>query len=46
MRISRLAWSTADPDSTLTTNVINGFSDLILEVYGLEAGTRAWPQAW
>src|SRR5215216_3102029 len=31
----------ADPDFTLTTNVINGFSDLILEVYGPEAGTHA-----
>jgi enamine deaminase RidA (YjgF/YER057c/UK114 family) len=31
----------ADPDFTLTTNVINGFSDLILEVYGAEVGTHA-----
>ena len=31
----------ADPDFTLTTNVINGFSDLILEVYGPEAGEHA-----
>jgi hypothetical protein len=31
----------ADPDFTLTTNVINGFSDLILEVYGPEAGMHA-----
>jgi enamine deaminase RidA (YjgF/YER057c/UK114 family) len=31
----------ADPDFTLTTNVINGFSDLILEVYGPEAGEQA-----
>jgi len=31
----------AEPDFTLTTNVINGFSDLILELYGPEAGTHA-----
>jgi enamine deaminase RidA (YjgF/YER057c/UK114 family) len=31
----------ADPDFTLTTNVINGFSDLILEVYGPGAGMHA-----
>ena len=31
----------ADPDYTLTTNVINGFSDLILEVYGPETGMHA-----
>jgi enamine deaminase RidA (YjgF/YER057c/UK114 family) len=31
----------ADPDFTLTTNVINGFSDLILELYGPEAGMHA-----
>jgi enamine deaminase RidA (YjgF/YER057c/UK114 family) len=31
----------AAPDFTLTTNVINGFSDLIVELYGLEAGTHA-----
>jgi hypothetical protein len=31
----------AAPDFTLTTNVINGFSDLIVELYGTEAGTRA-----
>jgi len=31
----------ADPDFTLTTNVINGFSDLILEVYGSETGMHA-----
>ena len=31
----------ADPDFTLTTNVINGFSDLILELYGPEAGRHA-----
>jgi hypothetical protein len=31
----------AEPDFTLTTNVINGFSDLILEVYGPEAGMHA-----
>jgi enamine deaminase RidA (YjgF/YER057c/UK114 family) len=31
----------ADPDFTLTTNVINGFSDLILELYGPEAGEHA-----
>jgi len=28
-------------DFTLTTNVINGFSDLIVELYGPEAGTHA-----
>jgi enamine deaminase RidA (YjgF/YER057c/UK114 family) len=31
----------AAPDFTLTTNVINGFSDLIVELYGFEAGTHA-----
>jgi enamine deaminase RidA (YjgF/YER057c/UK114 family) len=31
----------ADADFALTTNVINGFSDLILEVYGPEAGMHA-----
>jgi hypothetical protein len=31
----------AMPDFTLTTNVINGFSDLIVELYGPEAGTHA-----
>jgi enamine deaminase RidA (YjgF/YER057c/UK114 family) len=31
----------AAPDFTLTTNVINGFSDLIVELYGPEAGTHA-----
>jgi hypothetical protein len=31
----------AVPDFTLTTNVINGFSDLIVELYGPEAGTHA-----
>ncbi len=31
----------AAPDFTLTTNVINGFSDLIMELYGPEAGTHA-----
>ena len=31
----------AAPDFTLTSNVINGFSDLIVELYGLEAGTHA-----
>jgi hypothetical protein len=31
----------AVPDFTLTTNVINGFSDMILELYGREAGTHA-----
>jgi enamine deaminase RidA (YjgF/YER057c/UK114 family) len=31
----------ADPDFTLTTNVINGFSDLILELYGPEVGEHA-----
>ncbi len=29
----------AEPDFALTTNVINGFSDLILELYGPEAGS-------
>ncbi len=29
------------PGFTATTNVINGFSDLILELYGAEAGTHA-----
>ena len=28
-------------DFTLTTNVVNGFSDLIVELYGPEAGTHA-----
>ena len=31
----------AEPDFTLTTDVINGFSDLILELYGPEAGMHA-----
>ncbi len=31
----------AEPDFTLTTNVINSFSDLILELYGPEAGEHA-----
>jgi hypothetical protein len=31
----------AEPDFTITTNVINGFSDLTLEVYGPEAGEHA-----
>jgi|SRR5215203_5188393 len=31
----------AVPDFTLTTNVVNGFSDLIVELYGPEAGTHA-----
>jgi enamine deaminase RidA (YjgF/YER057c/UK114 family) len=31
----------ADPDFTLTTNVINGFSELILELYGPEVGMHA-----
>jgi enamine deaminase RidA (YjgF/YER057c/UK114 family) len=31
----------AAPGFILTTNVINGFSDLIVELYGLEAGTHA-----
>jgi enamine deaminase RidA (YjgF/YER057c/UK114 family) len=31
----------AVPDFVLTTNVINGFSDLIVELYGSEAGTHA-----
>ena len=31
----------ADPEFTLTTNVINGFSDLILELYGPEVGKHA-----
>ncbi len=31
----------AAPDFVRTTNVINGFSDLILELYGPEAGTHA-----
>jgi len=31
----------AAPDFTATTNVINGFSDLILAVYGGEAGMHA-----
>jgi hypothetical protein len=31
----------AAPDFTLTVNVINGFSDLIVELYGPEAGTHA-----
>jgi enamine deaminase RidA (YjgF/YER057c/UK114 family) len=31
----------AVPDFTQTTNVINGFSDLILELYGPEAGMHA-----
>ena len=31
----------AEPDFTLTTNVINGFSDLILELYGPEVGMHA-----
>ena len=31
----------AVPDFAQTTNVINGFSDLILELYGLEAGMHA-----
>ncbi|HEY6684821.1 MAG TPA: hypothetical protein VI094_01295 [Propionibacteriaceae bacterium] len=37
----------ADPGYPQTTNVINEFSDLILELYGREAGsTRAWPSGW
>ncbi len=31
----------AAPDFRGTTNVINGFSDLILELYGPEAGDHA-----
>jgi hypothetical protein len=31
----------ADPDYPQTTNVINGFSDLILEPYGREAREEA-----
>ena len=31
----------ADSGFTLTTNVINGFSDLIVELYGPEAGMHA-----
>jgi enamine deaminase RidA (YjgF/YER057c/UK114 family) len=31
----------AVPDFTLTTKVINGFSDLIVELYGPEAGMHA-----
>ncbi len=31
----------AVPDFVQTTNVINGFSDLILELYGPEAGMHA-----
>lgn len=31
----------AVPGSTATTNVINGFSDLILELYGPEVGQHA-----
>jgi hypothetical protein len=31
----------ADPSYPQTTNVINGFSDLILELYGQEAGEHA-----
>jgi enamine deaminase RidA (YjgF/YER057c/UK114 family) len=31
----------AAPDFAQTTNVINGFSDLIVELYGPEAGTHA-----
>ncbi len=31
----------AVPDFVPTTNVINGFSDLIVELYGPEAGTHA-----
>lgn len=31
----------AVPGSTASTNVINGFSDLILELYGTEAGRHA-----
>ncbi len=31
----------AAPDFRGTTNVINGFSDLILELYGPEAGMHA-----
>lgn len=31
----------AAPDFRVTTNVINGFSDFILELYGPEAGTHA-----
>src|SRR5215216_3906785 len=31
----------SEPESTQRQNVINGFSDLILELYGPEAGTHA-----
>jgi hypothetical protein len=31
----------AAPGFAQTTNVINGFSDLIVELYGTEAGTHA-----
>ena len=31
----------ADPGYPQTTNVINGFSDLILELYGREVGEHA-----
>ena len=36
-----LGASVRRPGFTLTTNVINGFSDLILELYGPEAGMPA-----
>jgi enamine deaminase RidA (YjgF/YER057c/UK114 family) len=36
----------ASPGFAQTTNVINGFSDLIVELYGAEVGTHAWRRDW
>jgi hypothetical protein len=36
-----MAWSTQCPTYTQTTSMIDGFSDLILELYEPEAGTHA-----
>jgi enamine deaminase RidA (YjgF/YER057c/UK114 family) len=40
-RVSGWLMVNATPDFGGTTNVVNGFSDLILELYGLEAGMHA-----
>ena len=46
-RVAEVYLVNADPGYPQTTNVINGLSDLILEPYGREAGSRrAWPSGW
>ena len=36
----------ASPGFAQTTNVINGLSDLIVELYGAEVGAHAWRRDW